>query len=142
MDRRAADFATQLANACPAGIDDYYENVGGAVFDAVLPLLNTAARVPVCGLIANDNDTELPQGPDRLGLLARTLLVKRIRMQGFIIFDDYTHRYGEFYTRMNQWLQDGRIRFREDVIDGLENAPQGLIGLLQGDNFGKRIIKI
>lgn len=142
IDRRDPDFAAQLASACPQGIDVYYENVGGAVFDAVLPLLNTGARVPVCGLIANYNDTELPAGPDRLGLLARTLLVKRIRMQGFIIFDDYGHRHGEFFTRMNQWLQEGRIQFREDVINGLESAPQGLIGMLQGDNFGKLIVRL
>lgn len=142
IDRRDPDFATQLASACPNGIDVYYENVGGAVFDAVLPLLNTAARVPVCGLIAHYNDTELPAGPDRLGLLTRTLLVKRIRMQGFIIFDDYAHRYPEFFTQMNQWLQDGRIQFREDIIDGLEQAPEGLIGLLQGQNFGKLIVRV
>ncbi|ANG63860.1 NADP-dependent oxidoreductase [Marinobacterium aestuarii] len=142
IDRRDPDFAAQLASACPNGIDVYYENVGGAVFDAVLPLLNTGARVPVCGLIAHYNDTELPAGPDRLGLLTRTLLVKRIRMQGFIIFDDYAHRYPEFFTQMNQWLQDGRIQFREDIIDGLEQAPEGLIGLLQGHNFGKLIVRV
>nr|WP_067294220.1 NADP-dependent oxidoreductase [Marinobacterium profundum] len=142
IDRRDPDFAAQLASACPDGIDVYYENVGGAVFDAVLPLLNTGARVPVCGLIAHYNDTELPAGPDRLGLLTRTLLVKRIRMQGFIIFDDYAHRYPEFFTQMNQWLQDGRIQFREDIIEGLEQAPEGLIGLLQGHNFGKLIVRV
>ncbi len=142
IDHRSPDFAAQLAAACPKGIDVYYENVGGAVFDAVLPLLNAAARVPVCGLIAHYNDTALPEGPDRLGLLTRTLLTKRIKMQGFIIFDDYGHRYPEFFAQMSNWIKDGKIKFREDVVDGLENAPQAFIGLLEGKNFGKLIVRI
>ena len=142
IDHHSPDFKQQLAAACPQGIDVYFENVGGAVFDAVLPLLNVSARVPVCGLIAHYNDTALPSGPDRLGLLTRTLLTKRIKMQGFIIFDDYAHRYGEFFTQMSQWLKDGRIKFREDMVDGLENAPQAFIGLLEGKNFGKLVICI
>ena len=142
IDHRSPDLKQQLAAACPKGIDVYFENVGGAVFDAVLPLLNTRARIPVCGLIANYNDTALPPGPDRLGLLPRTLLIKRIKMQGFIIFDDYAHRYGEFFAEMSQWLKDGKIKFREDVIDGLENAPQAFIDLLEGKNFGKLVVRV
>jgi NADPH-dependent curcumin reductase CurA len=142
IDHRAPDFAAQLAAACPDGIDVYFENVGGAVFDAVLPLLNTKARVPVCGLIADYNATALPAGPDRLGLLARTILTKRIRMQGFIIFDDYGSRYGEFHAQMSAWLKEGKIKFREDIVDGLENAPQAFTGLLEGKNFGKLVIRI
>ena len=142
IDHRAPDFAAQLAAACPDGIDVYFENVGGAVFDAVLPLLNTKARIPVCGLIADYNATGLPDGPDRLGLLARTLLTKRIRMQGFIIFDDYGPRYGEFHDQMRSWLDEGKIKFREDIVEGLENAPQAFIGLLEGKNFGKLIIHV
>ncbi|MEW6024614.1 MAG: NADP-dependent oxidoreductase [Pseudomonadota bacterium] len=142
IDHRAPDFAAQLAAACPDGIDVYFENVGGAVFDAVLPLLNTKARIPVCGLIADYNATGLPDGPDRIGLLARTILTKRIRMQGFIIFDDYGARYGEFHGQMRSWLQDGKIKFREDIVEGLENAPQAFIGLLEGKNFGKLIIHV
>ena len=142
IDHRSPDLKQQLAAACPKGIDVYFENVGGAVFDAVLPLLNTRARIPVCGLIANYNDTALPPGPDRLGLLPRTLLIKRIKMQGFIIFDDYAHHYGEFFGEMSQWLKDGKIKFREDVVDGLENAPQAFIGLLEGKNFGKLIVRV
>ncbi|NLR75768.1 NADP-dependent oxidoreductase [Leeia aquatica] len=142
IDHRAADFPAQLAMACPAGIDVYFENVGGAVFDAVMPLLNTGARIPLCGLIANYNATKLPDGPDRLGVLAGTLLTKRIRMQGFIIFDDYGHRYGEFFAQMSRWLQEGKIKSREDVVDGLEQAPQALIGLLEGKNFGKLVVKV
>ncbi|WP_426115335.1 NADP-dependent oxidoreductase [Massilia sp. PWRC2] len=142
IDHRAADFAAQLAAACPAGIDVYFENVGGAVFDAVLPLLNSKARVPVCGQIANYNATALPAGPDRLGLLTRTILTKRIRMQGFIIFDDYGARFGEFHAQMSAWLRDGKIKFREDIVDGLENAPQAFSGLLEGKNFGKLVIRL
>ena len=142
IDHRAPDFVAQLAAACPDGIDVYFENVGGAVFDAVLPLLNTKARIPVCGLIADYNATGLPDGPDRLGLLARTILTKRIRMQGFIIFDDYGPRYGEFHDQMRSWLDEGKIKFREDIVEGLENAPQAFIGLLEGKNFGKLIIHV
>jgi NADPH-dependent curcumin reductase len=112
------------------------------VFDAVLPLLNTSARIPVCGLISHYNDTSLPQGPDRLGLLASTLLKKRIKMQGFIIFDDYGSRYGEFVSQMSTWLREGKIKFREDIVDGLENAPQAFIGLLEGKNFGKLVVRV
>jgi NADPH-dependent curcumin reductase len=141
IDHRAGDLPAQLAAACPEGIDVYFENVGGAVFDAVLPLLNTRARIPVCGLIAGYNATELPPGPDRLGLLAGTLLRKRIRMQGFIIFDDYASRWSEFASAMSEWLAQGRIKFREDIVLDLENAPEAFIGLLQGRNFGKVVVR-
>lgn len=142
IDHHGADFAKQLAMACPKGIDVYFESVGGKVFDAVLPLLNPVARVPVCGLIAHYNDTALPEGPDRLSLLTRTLLTKRIKMQGFIIYDDYGHRYGEFSKQMSTWVQEGKIKLREDLVAGLENAPQALIGLLEGKNFGKLVIQV
>ncbi len=131
-----------MATACHKGIDVYYENVGGAVFDAVLPLLNTSARVPVCGLISAYNATQLPEGPDRLPLLTSTLLIKRIKMQGFIIFDDYGHRYPEFFEQMSRWVKAGEIQFREDIVAGLENAPTAFIGLLEGKNFGKLVINV
>jgi hypothetical protein len=142
IDHHSPDLPALLAAACPNGIDVYFENVGGKVFDAVLPLLNSAARVPVCGLIANYNANTLPDGPDRSPLLRRILLTKRIRMQGFIIFDDYGHRYPEFAKDMGQWLKQGKITFREDIVDGLENAPQAFIGLLEGKNFGKLIVRV
>jgi NADPH-dependent curcumin reductase CurA len=132
----------QLAAACPKGIDVYFENVGGAVFDAVLPLLNARARVPVCGLVANYNDTAAPAGPDRRGQLIGTLLRKRIRMQGFIIFDDYAPRYPEFLAAMRPWVEAGLVKSREDIVQGLENAPAAFIGLLQGKNFGKLVIQV
>ncbi|EKO3694425.1 NADP-dependent oxidoreductase [Vibrio metschnikovii] len=142
LDHKADDFAQQLAQACPQGIDVYYENVGGKVFDAVLPLLNTSARVPVCGLVSQYNATALPTGPDRLPLLMGTLLTKRIRMQGFIIFDDYGDSYSEFAREMSQWLSQGKIHYREQIISGLDNAPQTFIGLLEGKNFGKVVIEV
>jgi len=142
IDHHSADLHQLLTMACPKGIDVYFENVGGKVFDAVLSLLNPAARIPVCGLIAHYNDTALPAGPDRLSLLTRTLLTKRIKMQGFIIFDDYGHRYDEFFSQMSIWLKEGKIKFREDLVDGLENAPQAFIGLLEGKNFGKLVIEV
>ncbi|TWU30489.1 NADP-dependent oxidoreductase [Bythopirellula polymerisocia] len=141
IDHYTDDFPNQLARACPQGIDVYFESVGGKVFDAVLPLLNVKARVPVCGLIAHYNDTELPPGPDRLGLLMQTLLIRRIKAQGFIIFEDYGSRYGEFATAMGPWVKEGKIKFLEDIVDGLENAPEALIGLLTGGNFGKLVIR-
>ncbi|MBP5948177.1 MULTISPECIES: NADP-dependent oxidoreductase [Pseudomonas] len=140
LDHRAPDFAEQLAKACPAGIDIYFENVGGKVFDAVLPLLNPKARVPVCGIIAHYNDTALPNGPDRLPALMGTILRKRINVQGFIIFDDYGHRYNEFFKEMSSWFADGRIKYREELVVGLEEAPKAFIGLLEGRNFGKLVV--
>lgn len=142
LDHRAADLDKRLKEACPDGIDVYFENVGGAVFDAVLPLLNTKARIPVCGLVSQYNATGLKEGHDRLSLLASTILRKRIRMQGFIIFDDYGHRYPEFAKQMGEWFEAGKVKFREDVIEGLENAPQAFIGLLEGKNFGKLVVEV
>ncbi len=142
IDHKAEDFAEQLKAACPQGIDVYFENVGGKVFDAVMPLLNTKARMPVCGLIAQYNATSLPEGPDRLSQLTGLILTKRLKVQGFIIFDDYGHRYGEFAADMNKWVTEGKIKYREQVEVGLENAPQQLIGLLEGKNFGKLVIEV
>ncbi|MEO8300015.1 MAG: NADP-dependent oxidoreductase [Burkholderiales bacterium] len=142
VDHRAAELPGHLAAACPKGIDVYFENVGGAVFDAVLPLLNSRARIPLCGLVATYNATALPPGPDRLGLLTGTLLRKRITMKGFIIFDDYGSRWSEFAGAMAEWVQAGKIKVREDIVFGLENAPEAFIGLLQGRNFGKLIVQL
>jgi len=142
LDHRTDALPERLAAACPKGIDVYFENVGGAVFQAVLPLLNTRARVPLCGLISAYSATGLPAGPDRTPLLLRQLLVRRIRMQGFIIFDFYGPLYAEFTAAMTSWLASGRIKFREDVVDGLERAPAAFLGLLEGRNFGKLIVRV
>ena len=141
LDHHAPDFAGQLRAAVPDGIDVYFENVGGKVFDAVLPLLNDFARVPVCGIAAHYNATALPEGPDRVPLLLTLVLQRRITLRGFLQFD-YMPLYPEFVRDMGGWLREGRIRYREDFIDGLENAPRGLIGMLRGDNFGKLIVRI
>ena len=141
LDHKDPDFADTLKQACPEGIDIYFENVGGKVFDGVLPLLNVGARIPVCGLVSRYNATRLPDGPDRLSVLMGTILVKRIKVQGFIIFDDYGHRYDEFAQNMKEMLGTGKIRYREQVVEGLENAPQPFMGMLEGKNFGKVIIK-
>ncbi|MEO2279629.1 NADP-dependent oxidoreductase [Pseudoalteromonas pernae] len=142
IDHKADDFAAQLAKVCNNGIDVYFENVGGKVFDAVLPLLNTKARIPVCGLISQYNATELPDGPDRMALLMGKVLSKRMTMKGFIIYDDYGHRYEEFAKDMHQWVNEGRIKYKEHLIEGLENAPEGLNDVLNGRNFGKMVVKV
>lgn len=141
LDRRQPDLAKRLADACPDGINVYFENVGGEVFDAVLPLLNIGARVPVCGFIAHYNG-EAPAGPDRLPKVTATVLQKRVRMQGFIILDHYASRYDAFQRDMTAWVAAGKVKLREDRIDGLENAPAAFIGLLEGRNFGKLVVRV
>jgi hypothetical protein len=142
IDHHGAGLPARLAAACPQGIDVYFENVGGAVFDAVLPLLNVRARIPVCGLIATYNQTALPPGPDRTGLVLATILKRRLRVQGFIITEDYAGREREFIATMSAWLAAGKIKYREDVVLGLENAPQAFIGMLGGGNFGKLVVRL
>lgn len=142
LDRRDPSFSTRLAEAVRSGIDVYFENVGGPVFDAVLPLLNVHARVPICGLIASYNATNLPAGPDRIPLLMSALLVKRIRLQGFIITDHYGPEFETFLAQMSPWVHDKKVRIREDIVDGLESAPTAFIGLLEGKNFGKLVVRV
>ena len=142
IDHHSANLSHALFAACPKGIDIYFESVGGAVFDAVLPVLNIGARIPLCGLIANYNDTAPSDGPDRMAGLMRTLLKQRIKLQGFIIFEDYAPRFSEFSTQMTVWLKEGKIKVREDIQNGLELAPQAFIGLLDGQNFGKLVIRV
>jgi len=142
IDHKAADFADKLKAAAPKGIDVYFENVGGAVFDAVLPLLNPGARVPVCGLISQYNATAAPDGPDRLSMLMGQVLRKRITLRGFIIFQDFAALYPTFATAMAAWLTAGYIQYREDIVDGLEQAPRAFIGLLRGENFGKLVVRV
>lgn len=142
LDHREGALAERLAAACPHGIDVYFENVGGAVFDAVLPRLNDYARVPVCGVIAHYNDTALPPGPNRLPWMMSIVLQRRVRVQGFIILDHYADRFDTFRREMGEWVASGRVKLREDVVDGLENAPQAFIGLLEGRNFGKLVVRV
>ena len=142
IDHHADDFAEQLKQAVPKGIDIYFENVGGKVFDAVLPLLNTAARIPMCGVVSQYNATERPQGPDRLPAFMGTLIKKRISIKGFIIFEDYAAHYPEFYQQMSAWLDAGQIKYKEHVVVGLEHAVESFVGMLKGENFGKVVIQI
>ena len=142
LNHKDAGFAEQLKAACPDGIDIYFENVGGTVFEAVVPLLNPKARIPLCGTVAHYNDTGAASGGDRLPAFIGTLLKKRIRLQGFIIFDDYAPHFPAFRTLMTDWIRQGKIHYREQVIDGLEYAPGALSGMLQGHNFGKLVIRL
>ncbi len=142
LDRHDPQLPQRLAATCPDGIDVYFESVGGAVFDSVLPLLNIGARVPVCGVIAHYNDETPPQAPDRLPKVMSTVLQKRIRLQGFIILDHYAERFDAFRRDMSDWIGSGRVKVREHVVDGLENAPAAFIGLLEGRNFGKLVVRV
>ncbi len=134
-------FGAQLQNACPNGIDIYFESVGGRVLEGVIGHLNVGARIPLCGGIAYYNLTELPPGPDRTPLLMRSVLINRVMMQGFIVFDHY-HREPDFLKDMTGWLKNGDIVYKEDIVDGLENAPDAFKGMLLGKNFGKQIIRV
>ncbi|MFP3546528.1 NADP-dependent oxidoreductase [Rhizobium sp. SIMBA_035] len=140
IDHRAKDFTAQLALACPDGIDVYFENVGGHVWEAVFPLLNDFARVPVCGLIAHYNN-EAAEGFDRLPGFMRAVLRKSLTVRGFIQREFAAQR-PDFLEEASGWLADGCLKFREDIVDGLGNAPQAFIGLLQGKNFGKLIVRV
>jgi NADPH-dependent curcumin reductase CurA len=141
VDHRSANFAQELADACPKGIDVYFENVGGDVWKAVAKLLNDFARVPVCGLIAHYNMTELPAGPDHVPQLMVDILRKRLTLRGFIV-SDFADQAKDFYRDMATWLKEGRIKYREDIVDGLELAPEAFIGLLSGKNFGKLLVRV
>lgn len=141
IDHRAPDMAEKLKAACPNGIDVYFENVGGAVWDAVFPLLNDFARVPVCGIVAHYNDTELPPGPDRTPMLMGAVLRKRLTLRGFIVWD-FASQAREFAAEVGGWIAEGKIKYREDVVEGLENAPRAFMGLLKGKNFGKLLVKV
>jgi NADPH-dependent curcumin reductase CurA len=142
IDYKADGFPNALKAAVPDGIDIYFENVGGAVFDAVLPLLNTCARIPLCGLISQYNATSLPDGPDRMNYLMGQILRKRMTMRGFIVFDDFGHLYPEFASEMGAWVKEGKIRYREEMIEGFEKAPSAFAGLLRGEAFGKRVVHL
>ncbi|MFC0406813.1 NADP-dependent oxidoreductase [Roseomonas elaeocarpi] len=140
LDHRAPDFAEQLRAACPDGVDVYFENVGGAVWDAVFPLLNTFARVPVCGLVSQYNGAT-PGNTDRLPGMMREVLSRSLLIRGFIQ-REFAAQQPEFRTEMAGWIKDGRVRYREDIVDGLEHAPEAFIGLLEGRNFGKLVVRV
>jgi NADPH-dependent curcumin reductase CurA len=130
-----------LKAACPQGVDVYFENVGGHVLESVVPLMNLFGRVPVCGLIAHYNVTGLPPGPDGVPPLMVAILVKRLTFRGFIVLDFLQQR-PEFERDMAQWLREGRVKYREDVVEGLENAVAAFQGLFRGQNFGKLLVRV
>lgn len=142
LDHRAPALPDRLAQAAPDGIDVYFENVGGAVWDAVLPQLNEFARVPVCGLAANYNATELPEGPDRSGQLMGAVLTKSLTLRGFIQREFVEAMFEDFLRDMTDWVADGRVQYTEDISEGLDDAPNAFVRLLRGENFGKAIVQV
>lgn len=143
IDHRAEDFEAQLAAACPDGIDVYFENVGGRVLYGVLPLLNPFARMPVCGMVAWYNLPGLPEGPDRTPQVLGTVLRQKVKVQGFIIFDSFgAAEHKMFVQDMTGWLKDGSVHYREQVVEGLEAAPEAFLDLLEGRNFGKMVVRV
>lgn len=141
IDHRGPDLPERLKQACPKGIDVYFENVGGHVWDAVFPLLNPFARIPVCGLISQYNQTAPSAGPDRTAGLMRAVLTKRLTIRGFIVWD-FRNQQADFLRDATAWVESGQIKYREDVVDGLELAPAAFIGMLQGKNFGKLLVRV
>ena len=135
------DFQSQLATVCPKGVDIYWENVGGKTFDAVFPLLNDFARIPVCGLISAYNKVGLFDNPDRLPVLFRSVLTKRLLIRGFIVFD-FDDQKLEALQKLSVWVKDEKIIYKENFVDGLENAPGAFLGLFRGTNFGKLIVRV
>ena len=141
VDHRAPNFAEQLQDVCPDGIDVYFENVGGAVWQAVLPLLKPFARVPVCGLIAQYSSSPT-DGPDLLPATMRAILTKSLTLRGFIYYEFAEEHYPAFLKTVSKGLSDRSIVYREDITDGLENAPAAFIGMLRGENFGKVLVRL
>jgi len=135
--KTSEDYGASFAELCPDGVDVYFDNVGGPITDAVFPLLNLRGRVAVCGQIAQYNATEPPVGPRLLW----HCIVKRLRIQGLLVFD-WADQYDQALREMSQWVSSGQITYREDVVQGIENAPEAFMGLLRGDHIGKRLVKI
>lgn len=140
LDHRDPDLAAKLSAACPKGIDVYFENVGGKVFDAVFPQFNAFARMPVCGLISEYNNFG-ETNPKWAGALMRAVLVKRLTIRGFIV-SDFAARHGDFLRDMSQWFREGKLKHKEFITEGLESAPGAFMGLLKGANFGKQLVRV
>lgn len=140
VDHRSKDFADQLRQAASDGIDVYFENIGGAVFNAVFPLLNPFARIPVCGVMSEYNSSssrpELPQQ------FLRTVLNKSLTIRGFVFTEFWDQLFDRFFTDVSGWMREGKVRYREDIVEGFENTPDAFRGLLRGENFGKLIIRL
>jgi NADPH-dependent curcumin reductase CurA len=135
--RTAPDLDAALDAACPRGVDVYFDNVGGRITEAVSRHVNMFARFAICGLVSQYNLTEPEHAPRN----ERFILVNRVRIQGFLVFD-FAERYKEGLGQLTEWVQQGRLRYREDVVDGLERAPEALTAMLQGRNFGKMLVRV
>ncbi|GAB1540518.1 NADP-dependent oxidoreductase [Scytonema sp. NUACC21] len=136
INHKTQELSSALKAACPNGIDVYFDNTAGAILEAALQHISLRARIPLVGLISQYNAENSPPGPNLL-----PLLVKRALIKGFLV-SDYQHRQTEFLNDVSQWLREGKLKYKEDIVEGLENAPQAFIGLLQGKNFGKLIVKV
>jgi hypothetical protein len=135
--KTTTEYAAKLKELCPNGIDCYFDNVGGPITDAVFTALNVHSRIAVCGQISQYNNTKLELGPRLFG----ALIVYRAKMQGFLV-SDYIPRAAEAIQAMSGWLREGKLKYREDIVEGFENLPKAFIGLFHGENIGKRIVKI
>jgi len=131
------DYYAKLEELCPNGVDVYFDNVGGTITDAVFRLINIGARIVVCGQIAQYNDEKPETGPR---LLWR-LVVKQARAEGFLVFQ-FAPRYAEGLKQMAAWLKAGKLKYREQFVDGIENTPRAFIGMLQGENTGKQLVRV
>ena len=131
------DLDAALRAACPKGIDVYFDNVGGEVSDAVLRNINFFGRIALCGSISQYNATTPPMGPRLLG----TFVGKRVRAQGFIV-TDFAGKYEPALKQMGEWITSGKLKYREDVVNGIDKAPRAFIGMLRGENFGKMLVKL
>ena len=134
---KTQDVPSALAEACPDGIDVYFDNVGGPVTDAVLQLINVHARISVCGQISQYNLPEPELAPRQMGILIQ----KQARMEGFLVFN-FAHKHEHARQRMAEWIRSGQLKYREDVVEGLENAPRAFIGMMSGENFGKLLVHV
>lgn len=135
--KTTTDYEATLRELCPDGVDVYFDNVGGAISDAVVPNMNIGGRIPVCGQISQYNLSAPEMGPR----LTWHFIVKRLRMHGFLVFD-FEARFAEALQDLTGWVQDGRLSYRQDIVTGLERAPAAFIGMLTGDNIGKRLVQV
>ncbi|WP_201359237.1 NADP-dependent oxidoreductase [Mycobacterium paraintracellulare] len=139
-DHKSKDFSHQLHDAARDGIDVYFENIGGTVFNTVFPLLNPFARIPVCGVMSEYNSTSARPGlPEQF---LRTVLNKSLTIRGFVFTEFRDQLFDRFLTDVSRWIREGKVHYREDIVEGFENTPDAFCGLLRGENFGKLIVRI
>ena len=135
--KKVDNLRAEIAKYCPEGIDIYFENVGGAHLEAALARMNQFGRIVVCGMISQYNATQPPLGPRNLTLVT----TKRLTMKGFIVNDPFDRRL-DFFRDMRKWLTAGKLKWKETIVEGIENAPAAFIGLFKGDNIGKMLVKV